>query len=640
MSRTPFFQPIQERSLRIDTGTEAEIRHEVLFESDVTSIQHRPLFVGSAFQKKRFLVALIILFFSCSFLIGRAAWMQVLQGEKYLSLADSNRLRQIPLWPLRGIIHDRGGAILAENAPRFQATAIPADVPKDPEQRERVIGEASRLLGKSYAEVTALIDATTTHPDDVTILSDSVPYAQALRYDVALPHLTGFHLEAHPMRHYPWSDQIESLSHILGYVGKLSPGEYDVNKNRGYRRADEIGKTGLERSYEAQLRGTLGSRLNEVDARGRVNGFAGEEAPINGQDLTLALDVNLQKAAETALREQIDRAKAKRGSVVVTDPRDGSVLALVSWPAYNNNYFAGTVSSTVYQALIENPDRPLFPRAIAGAYPSGSTIKIVYSLAALAEGIITPATTVLSNGGIRVGQWFFPDWKGGGHGVTDVRKAIAWSVNTFYYYIGGGYGDFRGLGVDRLGEWLRKFGLGAKTGIDLSGEGTGFVPTKAWRESRGGRWYIGDTYNLSIGQGDLLVTPVQVNSYTSVIANKGFVYAPHLVEGVTTTKTVVTGDSAQFETVRGGMRDCVVVGSCRALSDLPFPAAGKTGTAQTTDEKNTHAWFTSFAPFEQPEIVVSVLIEEGGEGSSFAVPVAKRVLQEWWTLKQARGGSF
>lgn len=640
MSRTPFFEPLRERTLRIDTGTEEDIRHEVMFESDVNAVHYRPLFVGSAFQKRRFLVALLILGLSCTLLIGRAAWMQVGQGAKYLSLADSNRLRQIPLWPLRGIIHDRNGAILAENAPRFQATVLPRDVPFDPSERETMVGEVSRLLGKSYAEINALVSVTSTRADEIIILSDAVPYAQAINYAVALPRLPGFHLEAHPMRHYPWSQEIESLSHVLGYVGKLSPQEYERTKNEGYRRADEIGKTGLERSYETALRGTIGSRMNEVDARGRIKGFAGELIPVDGQDLTLSLDVTLQKEAEIALREQIIRAKAARGSVVATDPRDGSVLALVSWPAYDNNNFAGTVSSTVYQALLENPNHPLFPRAIAGAYPSGSTIKIVYSLAALVEKIITPDTAILSNGGIRVGQWFFPDWKAGGHGTTNVRKAIAWSVNTFYYYIGGGYGEFRGLGVDRLSEWLKTFGLNKKTGIDLSGEGTGFVPTKQWREDRGGHWYIGDTYNLSIGQGDLLVTPLQVNAYTAAIANKGTWYVPHLVEGVTTTRPAIMADPAYFEVVRAGMRDGVLLGSSRALADLPFPAAGKTGTAQGNQDRNTHAWFTSFAPYDQPEVVVTVLIEEGGEGSSYAVPVAKRVLQAWWRLKQERGGTF
>lgn len=639
-SPTPFFEPLDESSLRITIKSEEEIRHEVLFEAEVTSVNYRPLFVGSAFPKRRFILALIFVSFFCSILVARAAWMQIGEGDMYTILAESNRLRTISLWPLRGIIHDRTGAILAENAPRFQATVIPRFVPLDPEERERVVGEASRLLGKSYADLLAIVSVTSTAQDEEVIIADSVPYTQAIAYDITLPRLPGFHLQAHPMRHYPWSDRVQSLSHVLGYVGRLSPEEYGAKKTQGYRRADEIGKTGVERSYETELRGTLGSRMNEVDARGSVKGFAGELSPQNGEDLKLTLDVHLQEAAELALLTQIERAKAKRGSVVATDPRDGSVLALVSWPSYSNNDFAGTVSSTVYQALVQDPERPLFPRAIAGAYPSGSTIKIAISLAALTEKIITPDTTVVSSGGVRLGAWFFPDWKAGGHGVTNVRKAIANSVNTFYYYIGGGLGSFQGLGVDRLSTWMKTFGLSSKTGIDLSGENAGFVPTKKWREERGGHWYIGDTYNLSIGQGDLLVTPLQVNAYTTTIAMLGKWFVPHVVEKPVVERPPIEADVANFQVVREGMRDCVTGGSCRSLSDLPMPTGAKTGTAQGHDDKNTHAWFTAFAPYDGPEIVVTVLIEEGGEGSSFAAPVAKKVLQEWWRLKQERGGRF
>lgn len=638
--RIPWFQPIEEPSLRIETASEEEIRHEVLFEADVTSVRHRPLFVGTAFLKRRFLASFLLVFIASGLLIARAAWMQVVNSEQYVSLADNNRLRLTPLWPLRGIVRDRKGIILAENAPRFQATALPRDIPLDPETRQSMIGEAARLLGRTYGEMNALLPVTSTTPDDSVIIAGDVPYNQAILYAVALPHLTGFHLEAHPMRHYPWSTQIESLSHVLGYVGRLSPEEYEDRRGKGYLRADEIGKTGIERSYEEELRGKIGSRMNEVDARGAVKGFAGEQVPIDGQDLTLSIDVQLQELAETALKTQIERAKAKRGSVVVTDPRDGSVLALVSWPAFDNNNFAGSVSSTMYQALVRDPDQPLFPRAIAGAYPSGSTVKIAVSLAALAEHVITADTSVLSVGGIHVGQWFFPDWKPGGHGVTNVRKAIAMSVNTFYYYIGGGYGDFQGLGIDRLSRWMKLFGLGSKTGVDLSGENQGFVPSKEWKESRGGHWYIGDTYNLSIGQGDLLVTPLQVNAYTSTIANKGTWFVPHVVQGPRREGGTVSANPADFETIRQGMRDGVIAGSSRALSDLPFTSAGKTGTAQWSKEKNTHAWFTAFAPFEQPEIVVTTLIEEGGEGSGFTVPVAKEILKGWWKLKTERGGTF
>jgi penicillin-binding protein 2 len=262
--------------------------------------------------------------------------------------------------------------------------------------------------------------------------------------------------------------------------------------------------------------------------------------------------------------------------------------------------------------------------------------------AALEEGVITANTTVFSTGGVRIGSSFFADWRAGGHGATNVRKAIADSVNTFFYYIGGGYESFVGLGVDRLVKWLRLFGLGTRTGIDLPGERPGFVPDADWKaKTKGERWYVGDTYNLSIGQGDLLVTPLQVASYTSTIADSGIHITPHVAQafiasdGTETpidinraTSTVASLSSIQI--VRQGMRETVVSGSGRSLSNLPFSVAGKTGTAQWRNDRATHAWFTSFAPYEKPEIVVTVLIEEGGEGSLTAIPVARQILQAWW----------
>jgi penicillin-binding protein 2 len=330
-----------------------------------------------------------------------------------------------------------------------------------------------------------------------------------------------------------------------------------------------------------------------------------------------------------------------RGALVALDPHDGAVLAAASLPAYDNNIFSGGVSSTVYQTLVQNPDQPLFPRAWAGTYPSGSTVKVVIAAAALAEKLITPHTSFLSTGGIRVGAWFFPDWSASGHGVTDVRRAIAWSVNTFFYTVGGGHGSFSGLGVERLSAWMRKFGLGQKTGVDLPAEAEGFVPSPEWKEkTKGERWFVGDTYNLSIGQGDLLVTPLQVAVYSAAVANGGRKVTPHVAADTNLADPPRVIEAEVVDVVRLGMRECVATGSCRALSDLPFPVAGKTGTAQWHSEKKTHAWFTSFAPFDRPEVVVTVLLEEGGEGSSVAVPVAREVLNAWWRLRNERGGKF
>ncbi|MFA6429081.1 MAG: penicillin-binding protein 2 [Patescibacteria group bacterium] len=623
-----------ERELHVNEPSGIMVQHEVMYEDALTKVRDRPVYIGFAFSRRRFVVALLFVGLVLGTLLARAAWIQTIQDEEYQRLAEANRLRSIPIWPTRGIIRDRDGVILAENTPRFQVVLTPRDLLADAGERDREISTAARILGMSMGDFAPFSHATGSARDESVIVSDRVPYAQAMAMAVALPQLPGFRLDVRPKRRYPLSTEIPSLSHILGYVGTLSEEEYATRRGTGYRHADEIGKTGIERSYEPALRGTVGERLTEVDARNRVKGYAGETPANNGEEIQLALDVDLQRSAEEALREALQKAKVTRGAVVAMDPRDGSILAAVSLPAYDNNAFAGGVSSTVYQALIGNNDRPLFARAWAGAYPSGSTVKIVVSAAALSEGIINANTTIISSGGLRIGAWFFPDWKPGGHGVVNVRKAIAQSVNTFYYMVGGGYESFVGLGATRLSNWMKKFGLGERTGLDVPSEASGHVPSPAWREERGEEWYVGDTYNLSIGQGDLLVTPMQVAAYTSSIANGGYRIQPHFFKNATTTSHDRLADAGVIQTVQQGMREGVLSGSSRALASLPFQAAGKTGTAQWNKDKNTHAWHTAYAPYDRPEIVVTVLLEEGGEGSSTAIPVSRQVLDAWWKLRK------
>ena len=315
---------------------------------------------------------------------------------------------------------------------------------------------------------------------------------------------------------------------------------------------------------------------------------------------------------------------------------------MVSLPAYNNNLFAKGIGQEDYNILINHPDNPLFNRAISGEYPSGSTIKPVWVAAALEERVVSENTTFLSTGGISIGQWFFPDWRAGGHGRVDARRAIAESVNTYFYNIGGGYEGFQGLGVDRLVNYGKLFGLGKQTGIDLAGEASGFLPSRAWKEEyKGESWYIGDTYHFAIGQGDLLTTPLQVAMFTSVFANGGKLYRPHFI------KEILTGNDEPFgqannepvregfispyniHVIREGMRQTVTAGSARSLQIIPAKVAGKTGTAQWSSKHDTHAWFTGFAPYDNPELAITILIEEGGEGSDAAVPVVREYLK-WY----------
>lgn len=633
--------------MHVQTSDPNMLAHEVLFEDGITAIKDTPMFLGKALPIRRYTIAMAVVGLAVAILLGRAFWMQVVQGPYYQSRAEDNRTRHESIDSRRGVIRDRTGIVLAENTPDFDLRTIPWYLPADPDARNEMLAQVGRTAGVDVASMQAIIASSTDPTESLSLMRD-VPYDRALSLQVLVGDDPGVHIVTGNKRSYPESAATMSLSHVLGYTGVISPEEYAQRKPDGYRQTDLVGKAGIEASYEDVLRGTPGERIYEVDARNKIMSIVGERQAVDGRDVRLSLDLGLQRIAEQALRKELQKLHLGRGAAIAMDPRDGSILALVSLPAYDNNLFAGSVSSTAYKALLTDPDHPLLPRAYAGTYPSGSVIKPAYATAALAEGVITANTTVDSVGGIRIGATFFPDWKAGGHGITNVRKAIAWSVNTFFYYIGGGYDSFIGLGVDRMVDWLQRFGMGSRTGIDVPGERPGFVPSAPWKEqTKGERWYVGDTYNLSIGQGDLLVTPLQIATYICTIANGGYAVRPHLVsafigaDGSVQTvsdppSTKAIADPFIIQTVRAGMRDTVVYGSGHSLSTLPFPVAGKTGTAQWRNDKPTHAWFTSFAPYDKPEIVVTVLIEEGGEGSISSIPVAREILSAWYAEKQSK----
>lgn len=639
----PFRWRSEGEGFRVPRADHGMIQHEVMYEDDITHMKDRPMYMGASIPAMRFFVVFGVVAFVLSGLLGRAFWMQIVHGAEFRDLADRNRLRQDVVLPRRGIIRDRTGAILAENVPSFDIRMTERLLPVDDAEREELLGLVGRTIGVSVQDIERLM-ASSTDPDDSLVIKRDVSYDRAIAMHIVASGNAGIDIAVGSKRRYPQSTQTPTLSHVLGYVSGITKEELESRRSQGYRQIDLIGKTGIESTYESMLRGQTGERLYEVDSRHRITAMVGETPSVDGSDVTLSIDLELQRATEQALKTEIEKAKVARGAAIVMDPRDGSVLAIASWPAYDNNLFSGTVSSTGYASLLQNPDHPLLPRAWAGTYPSGSTAKPMLAAAALAEGVITANTTVFSSGGLQVGPWFFPDWKAGGHGSVNVRSAIAWSVNTFFYYIGGGYDRFVGLGVDKISEWMRRFGLGEETGIDVPGEATGFVPSREWKEAtKSERWFIGDTYNLSIGQGDLLVTPLQVASWTATIANGGYIVQPKIglrygrpdqsSSSVPVNRAIeAVAPADAIETVRAGMRENVTYGSGRALADLPFPAAGKTGTAQWRADKDNHAWFTSFAPYENPRVVVTVLLEEGKEGSATAVPVAEAILRAWGNL--------
>ncbi len=408
-----------------------------------------------------------------------------------------------------------------------------------------------------------------------------------------------------------------------------------------------VGKSGVEQSYDEFLQGKPGTETLEIDALGRAVRPIGSTPPIAGKSLVLSLDAEVQAVTAQALREAIEKNGATSGAAVVMDVRSGDVLSLVSFPNYDNNLFSSKFSSEERQKILTDPGAPLINRAIAGQYPSGSTIKPFVGAAALAEKTITPDTVLdTSEGKIVVGQTTFSDWKT--HGRTAIRQAIAESNNIFFFALGGGYKQINGLGIDRLKNYLERFGFGSVTGIDLGAgaEAKGLVPSPDWKKRiKKESWFLGDTYNTAIGQGNLLVTPLQLTRATSAIANGGTLYQPRLVktllgsgqQGSQDQQPIVSRqaiiDSDILRVIREGMRQTVLTGSARSFNALNVEVAAKTGTAQTSKSKDkTHSWFTAFAPYSSPEIAVSVIVEGGGEGYSVAAPVARNSIERYFGL--------
>ena len=369
-----------------------------------------------------------------------------------------------------------------------------------------------------------------------------------------------------------------------------------------------------------------------------------------GKTLLLTIDQELNQKIAQVLQNTTTRLQRPKAAAIALNPHTGEVLALVSLPTFDNNLFNQPHKySEKINALLRDETQPLFNRVISGEYPPGSTFKIMISAAALQENLINQWTQILSTGGIQIDKWYFPDWQARGHGLTNITKALAESVNTFFYYIGGGYQNFKGLGLDKIINYAIQFNFGKILGIDLSHEASGFIPTREWKiNTKHENWYIGDTYHLSIGQGSILVTPLQIANLTATIANGGKIYRPHLVKQIfsgdienpqevqnISPKILNSNfiDKNNIEIIQQGLQRAVTHGSASYLNDLPFTTAGKTGTAQAGENTDPHAWFTVYAPYENPEIVLTILIENGGEGSTVALPVAKEILRWYFQNK-------
>ena len=609
-------------------------------------------YLGLGINNARLIIFLSLALFFVMLLLLRAAQLQVVQGSGYFNMAEKNRLRVFNIAAPRGIIYDTKEKPLVKNVPDFSVFVTPENLSRNTDNREKTLNWlrtkfSNEDFEKKLQKILLVTERAKEYFEPIFLVS-GLDYEQALAMRIESIDYPGITVEVTARREYlsGWLKASgSSLSHVLGYEGMIDLDEYEKLKSQGYLFNDYVGKTGVERSFEESLRGIYGKEQIEVDSTGRAVKIIAREDMTKGNNLYLTIDLEAQSRLETIIKSYLLAGNKRRAAAVAMDPQTGKIYALVSLPSYDNNEFSAGIKAEEFAALLNNPDLPLFNRVLSGEYPSGSTIKPMMAAAALQENLIDEKKSFLSVGGIKIGEWFFPDWKQGGHGITDVRKALADSVNTFFYIIGGGYGEFKGLGVYKIKEYAEKFGLNKITGIDLPNEYSGFVPTPEWKsDTKKEPWYIGDTYHLSIGQGDLLVTPLQVANYTAAFANGGKILKPQIVdryfdqtrkEVIVIQPEIINQDfisSKNLNIVKQGMRQAVTSGSAQILNALPVKAGAKTGTAQWGEGKKPHAWFTAFAPYEKTNLVLTVLVEEGEEGSAITAQIAHDFMQ-WFFRK-------
>ncbi len=578
----------------------------------------------------------------------RVFFLQGVKGEEYRSLAEGNKLRVQYVIAPRGLLQDRNGKVIASNTPSFELDAITGDLPTDPNELHAKLGEVGQIIGKDPAELLDLIGHMQDNSYQSQPLVENLSKDQALILIARAPEFKGLVVENNAIRDY--KDPL-AFTHLTGYTGKITTAELEANPDNNYVLNDFYGKTGLEAQYENYLRGIDGRKQTEIDAQGNFKRTLAEVPAVNGNNVKLNIDYDLQKVAYDSMIKVMAKFNAKKAAAVATNPQTGEVLALISLPGFDSNMFARGIKQGEYAPLVNDPNSPMLNRVVAGTYPPGSTVKPMMAIAALSEGIVTPETKILDDGVIRVGSFTYYGYERAGLGLMDVYSAIARSSDIYFYTVGGGNPKTsvkEGLGPDRIAQYLRKFHMGSKLGIDLPGEKPGLVPDTAWKqEVKNEPWYLGNTYHYVIGQGDLLVTPLQVNSWTATIGNGGKVMQPYILDQVEDKdgKILAEGrskvlaenifDAKYVKVAQDGMRQTVLIGSGSSLQKVGVEVSGKTGTAQfdARDLSRTHAWWTSYAPSVNPQISFTVIVEGAGEGHSVAVPIAKDVYT-WWAANR------
>lgn len=586
-------------------------------------------------------IIIILVFVS---LVSRLGYLQVVQGKYYGQKADGNRIRIIPTMAPRGIFFDRNGIPLVSNLPGFTVALLPVNGVIS----EDTIGKLAIILKMNVDEIKEKVSQSSGKFESVRIKSNIGPDI-VTTIEERRTELPGVIIEIQPIRNYVNND---SGAHLFGYVSEINDVQLAKEKAKanGYKSGDIVGKFGLEQVYDRELRGTDGGDQVEVDVTGRPVSVLGKKETIPGQNLTLTIDSRIQKAAEIAIDEQLiylqtksEFRNAKAAAAIAMNPKTGEILAMVSRPTFNPNSFAGGISSKDWKAINDNPNNPMNNKAISGEYPPGSTFKIVTGSAALELGKVTPEEKILDTGK----HWIIDKGNAEGEalGWINFKQALTKSDNVYFYEMGNR------LGIDNLEKYARMFGMGVPTGINLPGESEGLVANRAYKEKVYGEdWYLSETFDAAIGQGFQLATPLQVAVMMSQIANGGHRYRPYLVSKIVGANGEsiknfepeevgkITLSESTLQLIRESLRDVALEGGTAAqiFRDFPVSIAGKTGTAENSHGSD-HGWFIAYGPYEDPRIVVVVIVEQGGFGTSSAAPIAKKILEAAFNINQPQG---
>ncbi len=568
-------------------------------------------------------------------LIARLVWLQLFQGDYYNSLAEGNRLRAIPLAAMRGVMYDRNGQILVGSRPSFMVTYVPTQGKMTDEEANKL----SRLLNMPADKILEKAGKVKNSYVPTVLAQDLTPDV-VTKVEERRNELPGISVDVQPIRYYPYDMM---AAQIFGYVGQIDEDDMERLKGEdGVSNVTQIGRAGLESYYDDVLRGKDGSRQVEVDASGSPVMEVERKNPVQGHNIHLTLDLNLQTALEKAMDAQIAQGIGVSGiAAVAVDPNTGAVLAMASRPAYNPNWVTRGITESEWKQINGNPNHPMENRVIAGEYPPGSTFKLITGAAALELKKITPDEMIFDSGR----HWLVDMRNAGGEalGWINFTEALAKSDNVYFYELG------RRVGIDKLAEYAKMFGMGKKTGIAMRGEAAGLVASEEYKEKNYHQdWYLGDTFNSAIGQGFQLVTPLQAAMIVSEVANGGIQYKPFIVSRIdnldgTPYKIFAPEQTGTLEVskttldlIREGMRNVAEEsGTAGSLfAGFPVQVAGKTGTAENFSGRD-HGWFVAFAPYDHPRIVIAVLTEQGGFGASSSGPIVRAMLEEFFHIGTA-----